>query len=211
VGFGDSLRDVSDVGLVALALNVDNKEAARILADFGGVRGLALAPPMALCRPAFSASIELARRACLPADPETTPVVNGPKSAAALLVPALRWAECEELHALFLAANGAVIEAARLGVGSTRFCIIDPGVILRRALLVRASAMILAHNHPSGSPEPSNQDVSSTRRVADLATPLGIRLLDHIVVGRGDPGWASLAEADLMPVELSNEPMYLNR
>jgi len=205
------MKDLSDVGLVALALNVDNVEAARILADYGGVRGLALSPPMALCRPAFSASIELARRACLPADPETTPVVNGPKSAAALLVPALRWAECEELHALFLAANGAVIEAARLGVGSDRFCIVDPGVILRRALLVRATAMILAHNHPSGDPTPSDQDVSATRRVAELATPLGVRLLDHIVVGRGEPGWTSLAEAGLMPAAYDSGLMYLNR
>jgi DNA repair protein RadC len=204
------MKDVSDVGLVALALNVDNAEAARILADYGGVRGLALSPPMALCRPAFSASIELARRACLPAD-ETIPVIDGPVSAAALLVPALRWAECEEIHVLFMSSRGAVIDHAQLGVGSDRFCIFDPGVILRRALLVRATALILAHNHPSGDPEPSHQDIAATRRVVELATPLGVRVLDHIVVGRGDPGWVSMAARDLMPAGHDSGPMYLNR
>jgi DNA repair protein RadC len=205
------MKDVSDAGLVALALDVDNVEAARILADYGGVRGLVLSPPMALCRPAFSAAIELARRACLPADPESILKVDSPASAAALLVPALRWAECEELHVLYLKHDGEVIEAARLGVGSDRFCIVDPGTILRRGLLVRAAAMVMAHNHPSGSPEPSDQDVSATRRVAELAVPLGIRLLDHIVVGRGDPGWISLAEAGLMPASYDSGLMYLNR
>jgi DNA repair protein RadC len=61
----------------------------------------------------------------------------------------------------------------------------DPRVILSAALLSGASAMVLAHNHPSGSSEPSEADTTSTRQIAQGAKLLGIKLLDHLVVARG--------------------------
>ena len=65
-----------------------------------------------------------------------------------------------------------------------------PREVIKRALELSASALILVHNHPSGDPSPSGADIRMTRAIADVATPLGITLHDHLIVGKS--GHASL-------------------
>jgi DNA repair protein RadC len=74
--------------------------------------------------------------------------------------------------------------------------VVEPREILKRALLANAAGVILYHNHPSGDPSPSREDREFTRRLAAAAESVGLRLLDHIVVGR--EGCVSFREAGLM-------------
>jgi DNA repair protein RadC len=218
----DTLEPLSDAELLSVALGLQGENAKpraeAMLLHHGGLRGLALAPPGSLSQPGgispaagarLFAAMELTRRS-LVTFPTTLDTVSDPEDAAALLVPALQNAGSEEVHALYLDPRGRVLERTRIGVGSERYAILDPGQILRRGLLLRASALILAHNHPSGDPEPSDPDLRATRRIAELAQPLGLRLLDHLIVGR--PRWTSLARRDLIPMAFpEGEPLYLTR
>ena len=78
----------------------------------------------------------------------------------------------------------------------TRIRIVDPAIVYGVALRHRAMAIVVAHNHPSGDPEPSRHDIEVTLRLAEAGRVLGVPLLDHVVIARG--GYRSLAEvADL--------------
>jgi len=84
-----------------------------------------------------------------------------------------------------------------LSKGSRKATIVDPVEILRNAILLRAGAFFLAHQHPSGNPRPSGEDRQSTRRLKYAAKSVGINFLDHIVIG-GDGKYTSMAEEGLM-------------
>jgi DNA repair protein RadC len=76
---------------------------------------------------------------------------------------------------------------------------VDPREVFAAAIAARATAIVFAHNHPSGDPEPSTDDVALTRRLFDGAQLLGIHILDHVVVG--DSAFASLLERGQMPYQ----------
>ncbi len=90
----------------------------------------------------------------------------------------------EEFWVLFLDRKNQLLVSERLGQGSVDQAPVYPREVLRRALEVGASAMILAHNHPSGDPTPSRQDLDMTRTVAEGAKALGLNVWDHMIVGR---------------------------
>jgi DNA repair protein RadC len=96
----------------------------------------------------------------------------------------------EELHVVYLDARMQLIELRRMFVGSDMCVVVEPREIMRVALLLRSRHIALAHNHPSGDPEPSAQDLALTRRLAELCGLMGIDLVDHLVIGR--PGWVSM-------------------
>lgn len=123
--------------------------------------------------------------------------VDGPQDAHAWLAPRLVLAPVEELHALYLDRRHRPLALRALTRGSDRFTVVDPPQIYRPAVALGAAAVVLAHNHPSGDPEPSPQDREVTRRVAQAGRVLGIRLVDHLVVGAD--GWVSLAERGVLP------------
>ncbi|MCA9566709.1 MAG: JAB domain-containing protein [Myxococcales bacterium] len=106
--------------------------------------------------------------------------------------------EVEELHGLYLDRRRTVVARRTLTRGSHAFTIVDPRQIYRVALQLGASAVILAHNHPSDDPEPSPQDIDVTARVARAGRVLGVPLLDHLVITRGR--WTSLAALGHVPV-----------
>lgn len=85
----------------------------------------------------------------------------------------------------------------RLTHGSDAFTVVEPRQVFRYAVGLGASAVILAHNHPSGDPTPSAQDREVTTRVARAGALLGLPLLDHLVAGDG--AWVSLAAEGLLP------------
>ena len=103
----------------------------------------------------------------------------------------------EQLHALYLDRRRYPVALRRLTQGSDRYTVVDPRQIFRTAMGVGASAVILAHNHPSGDPAPSEQDCHVTERVARAGETLDIVLLDHLVVGHR--GYRSMAEEGLLP------------
>ena len=127
---------------------------------------------------------------CRPAPSAHPPAVTSPEAAAGLLLPALAGADRERCVALLLDTRHRLLEARTISVGSVDHTFMSPREIFRDALLANASALVLGHNHPSGDPEPSSDDEAVTRRVAAAGEQIGVRVLDHLVVG---DGWVSLA------------------
>ena len=103
---------------------------------------------------------------------------------------AMAFSEKEEFRILFLDKKNGLIADEVQGVGTVDHTPVYPREVVKRALELSASAVILVHNHPSGDPTPSQQDVKLTLDIIGMAKPLGVRIYDHIIVGR--QGHASL-------------------
>ena len=108
-----------------------------------------------------------------------------PAEASAYYMEALRHLEQEELHAMLLDTKQKLIRDVLISRGTVNASSASPREILIQALRFRAVSMILVHNHPSGDPAPSRDDVLLTRRVKEAGDLIGIQLLDHIVIGDG--------------------------
>jgi len=103
---------------------------------------------------------------------------------------AMAFAEREEFRILFLDKKNGVIADESQGVGTVDQTPVYPREVVRRALELAATALILVHNHPSGDPTPSTQDVKMTLDIIAMAAPLGVTVHDHVIVARN--GHASL-------------------
>jgi DNA repair protein RadC len=103
---------------------------------------------------------------------------------------AIAFADREEFHVLFLDKRNGLIADERFGVGTVDHTPVYPREVVRRALELSASAIVLVHNHPSGDPTPSTQDIRMTQDIIAVAKSLGVAVHDHIIVGRH--GHASL-------------------
>ena len=93
--------------------------------------------------------------------------------------------EVERFHVLYLDRKNRLISDERLAVGTVDHVPVYPREVLKRALGLNASALILVHNHPSGDPEPSDADIAMTRDVQKACSALGLTLHDHIITGAG--------------------------
>lgn len=102
----------------------------------------------------------------------------------------------EEFLALFLDAANKVIGFERIARGTLTGVEVHPREVFRGAILASAAAIVVGHNHPSGDPTPSVEDIALTRRLRQAGELLGIPVLDHIVVG--EDGHSSLARCDLL-------------
>jgi len=109
---------------------------------------------------------------------------------------AMALGEREELRVLFLDKRNRLIEEERQQVGTVDHTPVYPREVVRRALELSATAVILVHNHPSGDPTPSRADVEMTQAIIAVARPLGISVHDHIIVGKD--GHASLKALKLI-------------
>lgn len=125
------------------------------------------------------------------AEADAGPPVAGPGAAAALFLPHFMEGETmidhERLVVLAMDSGCRVIEIAPITVGSAKFTLVDPAQIMRWVLTRArpARSFALAHNHPSGDPGPSPQDLQVTRRLGEIARLLDIPLVDHLIFGRG--------------------------
>lgn len=190
---------LSDSELVALFLGTgirgtDAVELARsTLGRFGGLRGLLGAGPNEFCaQPGMGraryallqAGLELARRHLYEeftgADPLTSPA-----QAERYLLARLHDRPHEVFCCLFLDSQHRVVACEDLFRGTLDGASVYPREVVKRALHHNAGAVIIAHNHPSGMPEPSAADRHITRRLVDALALVEVRVLDHVVVGRG--------------------------
>lgn len=129
--------------------------------------------------------------------------VPNAQTARSAFGPVFDGLDVEELHALYLDRRHRVLGVQRLTIGSDRLTVVDPRQVLRPALVLQASAVVLAHNHPSGDPVPSPEDREVTRRVSAAASLLGYALLDHLVVA-GDAWMSMLERGDYTPPSSSH-------
>jgi DNA repair protein RadC len=91
----------------------------------------------------------------------------------------------EEFHLLFLDRKNVLIKHERQQRGTIDHTPVYPREVVKRALELNASALILVHNHPSGDPTPSKADIAVTRDIINAAKPLGVTVHDHLIIGRG--------------------------
>lgn len=119
--------------------------------------------------------------------------VTSSQQAGALLQKDLSGATQEEVVVLLLNTRNEIVRKKRVFQGSLNASVAHPREILKEALRVSAARFIIAHNHPSGNPSPSQADIEFTKRLAACGELMGITLLDHIIVG--SEGYLSLREA----------------
>ena len=197
---------LGDADLLALVLGSGRASdrnaatAARVLTRSGGLTEMArLAPPAlrdlgldARSAVKLSAAVEIGRRASQRLLADDDEVLGSFDSVAAWARPRLAPLDHEEVWLLMLDGRNRLVAARRIAQGGMHGCALTPRDVLRPAVRESASAIILVHNHPSGDPNPSAEDVTMTRAVLEASEIVAVPLLDHVVVARG--GAASLLE-----------------
>jgi len=108
--------------------------------------------------------------------------IRGPDDVVAVVGPKLRREQREHFLVLLLNARHEVIGRETISVGSLNASIVHPREVFKPAITQSAASMILVHNHPSGDPEPSEEDLAITKRLVQAGELLGINILDHIIV-----------------------------
>ena len=136
------------------------------------------------------------RTAFRPGPIAARPAVEDPEAALAVLGPSFHGADRERCVALLLDTKHRLLEAVTVSIGSIDHTFMSPREVFRDALLGNAAAVVLAHNHPSGDPEPSRDDERVTARLVRAGRLVGIEVLDHLVIGGGE--WVSLARRGLV-------------
>ena len=197
---------LGDNELLALVLgHGDTRTSALELANaalsaVGGLDGLARATPDDLRRVAgigaaraaqLVAAVEIGRRS-LTRRREARPQILSAVDAARLLVPQFGALPVEQFGVLLLDTKHRVVRITRLSVGTLDASIVHPREVFRAATAAGAAALVLFHNHPSGDPTPSEDDVALTKRLVRAGDLMGMAVLDHVIVAEN--GFASLRE-----------------
>ncbi|MHB1757151.1 MAG: RadC family protein [Leptospirillum sp.] len=199
-------RSLSDSELLAILLRVGSRKetvvalAQRLLAHFGGLSALSAAriPELSaisgvgMAKGAqLLAAFELGRRAAAPRD-ERDPVISSGQEVYDILGAKLRDARRESFWALLLNQKHRLLKTEKISEGSLTMTLVHPREAFLPAVRESAAAVIFVHNHPSGDPEPSVDDYNLTVRLIECGELLGIRVVDHIVLG--DHAFVSLRD-----------------
>jgi DNA repair protein RadC len=123
-------------------------------------------------------------------------LLSDPSSVGRYLTEKLLAETQEVMGGLLLDAKNRLVKDAPLFRGTLTHAAVAPAPLLRQAILAGAAGLILYHNHPSGDPEPSPEDVATTRRFVAAGREIGIEVKDHVIVGRGR--WVSFHERGLL-------------
>ena len=178
--------------------------AAILLTRAGGLAGLTENSTEELCSvkgigPAkvagIKAAVELGRRLATSV-PGPKQVIRSPLDVCSLLKERMRHYDREHFKAIFLNTKHYVIAVETVSVGSLNSSLVHPRELFKSSIKRSAAALILAHNHPSGDPTPSQEDIEITRRLVEVGNIIGIQVLDHIIIG--DDGYVSLKETGVI-------------
>jgi DNA repair protein RadC len=197
---------LGDNELIALILGNGSRRgnalsvANALLAARGGLHGLTRStlddfvrvPGIGRARASqLVAALELGRRS-LAHSPSARLRIRGSEDAAAYLMPRFGARGVEQFGILLLDAKHRVMRTAVLAVGSVNSSGIEPRDVFREAAIAGATAIVLFHNHPSGDPTPSPDDVALTRRMVAAGTLMAIDVVDHVILG--DARYCSIKE-----------------
>jgi DNA repair protein RadC len=181
--------------------------AKQLVRDFGTVGGIARAGDAELSAieglgpaklAALRAAFELgARHVCSPLRPGTR--LDAPERVFAHFRARLRHVRQEAFFALLLDSRHRLIREIEVSRGSLNQSLVHPREVFAPALREAAAALVVVHNHPSGDPEPSREDVEVTRRLAEAGEILGVRLVDHVVIGAAE--FRSFARMGWLPAQ----------
>jgi DNA repair protein RadC len=198
---------LGDNELLALVIGSGSRHADalelanRLIDAAGGLHGLTRMGAGHLCRvcgvgPARAAqvvaAVELGRRTLLRGGTDR-PRLSSPRHLAAYLLPQYGTCAVEQFGLVMLDTKHRVIRVRIVSVGSLDATIVHPREVFREAASASAAAVVLFHNHPSGDPSPSPEDLALTARMVHAGEIMGIEILDHVILA--DQRYFSLAEA----------------
>ncbi len=177
--------------------------ASRLLARFEGLPGLARASFGELCAEKslgeaktaqLLAALELGKR-LVSTQPNQRAVIRSPEDVANLLMAEMSLLEKEHLRVILLSTRNQVLAISEVYKGNVNTAVVRVGELFRDAVRESCPSLIVVHNHPSGDPTPSQDDVAITKQIVEAGALLGIDVLDHVVIGRQK--FASLKERGL--------------
>ena len=129
-----------------------------------------------------AAAFELGRRLALEVGMQNVPRMDSPAKVYRVMLPLLRDLDHEECWVLFLNKSNGLISKERMTSGGQDFTVMDKRVVVRRALEKKAVSIILVHNHPSGNPMPSVEDINLTKALHKALSSCDLQMLDHVIV-----------------------------
>ena len=183
-GSGTSAMDMA-MELLGTFVTLNNMEQAS-LAEIRAMKGLGPAKAAQL-----KAAFELGRRSVR--EPrEKGPSFSTGQDVCAYFQPKFRNLRKEVFHCAMLDAKNRLLRDSRISEGTLTSSIIHPREAFREAIKESAAAVIFVHNHPSGDPAPSREDISITEKLQNAGDTVGIKVLDHIIIG--DPDYTSMLE-----------------
>ncbi|GAF64074.1 DNA repair protein RadC [Bacillus sp. TS-2] len=202
----DGVRALSNQEVLAILLRTGTKNesvlqiAHQLLKAFDGLTLLKDATIEELCHlkgigiakaVELSAAVELGRR-IHNMMPQERYVIRSPEDVSNYVMEDLRFLKQEHFIALYLNTKNQVIHRQTLFIGSLNASIVHPREVFKEALKRSSASIICLHNHPSGDPTPSREDIEVTVRLSQAGQLLGIELLDHVIIG--DRQYISLKE-----------------
>jgi DNA repair protein RadC len=193
--YGEAALSNAELLAILLRVGVSGQNvitlSTTLLRDFGGLVGLAKAGfgeltavrGVSTAKAAqLKAALELGRRLLL-SSPDFRPQITSPTDAANLLMLEMGALPQENLRTILLDTKNRVLGSPTVYIGNVNSSIIRVAEVFREAVRSNATAIIVAHNHPSGDPTPSPEDVQVTRSIVQAGQLLGIEVLDHLVIG----------------------------
>ncbi len=186
---------VSTAELLALFLWMPDglDVATEMLVKFGSLRDLITAPVNQLCEISgigergamrLRAIVELSKRVSKTCMVDKSKITS-PADAANLLMEDMRCLKQEEMRVIILDTRNQVLGVKTIYKGSLNTAVVRIGEVLRPAIEANAAAIIISHNHPSGDPSPSPEDINVTRQIVEAGKLMNIEVLDHVIIGDG--------------------------
>lgn len=200
---------LSNAELLAILLRTGSRGesavglATRLLTTLQGLDRVANASLRELCElsgigPAKAcqilAAVALGRRAAL-ASEDSRPQIGSPHDAAYIFMARMMGKPKEEMHVMLLDTKHKMLRTVTVYVGSLNTAMVRVGELFREAIKDNAAAIIVAHNHPSGDPMPSAEDIQITKAIVEAGQLLDVEVLDHLIIGDGH--YQSLKEKGL--------------
>jgi len=205
--YGANALSTSELLAILLRTGVHGENvihlAMRLLSECGGLSGLAKATfseleatkgigPTKVTQ--LKAAFELGRRLLVEA-PDERPQIRSPGDAANLVLIEMSLLEQEHLRLILLDTKNRVLEMPTVYIGNLNTSVVRVGELFRHALRANCAGMIVVHNHPSGDPSPSPEDVRVTEQIVEGGKLLGVDVLDHLIIG--NQRYVSLKERQL--------------
>jgi DNA repair protein RadC len=192
---------LNNAEIISLLTRTDTATARDILSRIGGLEAIAkmsLEELKHYMTPSAADSIKTAldfANRINKATRNEKQVISSPETAYNYLSPILRYEQVEKFVCIFLNTKNKILAHEIISIGTLNSTIVHPREVYNRAIAHRASAIIVAHNHPSGDPTPSAADIEMTERLKNAGEIIGIDLLDHVIIG--DSSYVSLKEGGL--------------
>ncbi len=149
------------------------------ITELSGIEGIKMAKATQI-----KACFELGKRLAAFTE-DVKPVVAKPEDVANLFMSEMRYLDKECFKGVFLDSKNKIIKEETISIGSLNANIVHPREVFKLALSQSAASIVLVHNHPSGDPSPSNNDIEITEKLIDAGRLMGIELVDHIIIGDG--------------------------